>query len=130
MAKRVRGSHSTHRPGGHVPAREQKPLATPTIASSTSANPAWDSDIDQAIDSVILETTEVTIEDPVVPAQATVRARKRVTVKADSLQARVAAENVYVREDLRRIAVVSAILVAGLAVAWVLIVLLDLLGLY
>ena len=34
------------------------------------------------------------------------------------------------REDLRRIAVVSAILVAGLAVAWVLIVFLDLLGLY
>ena len=130
MAKRVRGSHSTHRPGGHVPAREQKPPATPTAASSTSANAGWDADIDQAIDSVILETTEVTIEDPVAPTPATVRTRKRVTVKTDSLQARVAAENIYVREDLRRIAVVSAILVAGLAVAWVLIVFLDLLGLY
>ena len=130
MAKRVRGSHSTHRPGGHVPAHQQKAPATSGAASSTTQNPAWDADIDQAIDSVILETTEVTIEDPVVPTPATSRARKRVTVKADSLQARVAAENVYVREDLRRIAVVSAILVAGLAVAWVLIVLLDLLGLY
>jgi hypothetical protein len=128
VAKRVRGSHSTHRPGGHVPVRAQKPPATP--ASSTSANPAWDADIDEAIDSVILETTEVTIEDPVVPAPAAGRTRKRVTVKSDSLQARVSAENVYVREDLRRIAVVSAILVAGLAVAWVLIVLLDVLGLY
>jgi hypothetical protein len=130
VAKRVRGSHSTHRPGGHVPVRAQKPPATPTAASSTSPNPAWDADIDQAIDSVILETTEVTIEDPVVPVPAAGRTRKRVTVKSDSLQARVSAENVYVREDLRRIAVVSAILVAGLAVAWVLIVLLDVLGLY
>ncbi len=130
MAKRVRGSHSTHRPGGQVPVRQQKPPATTTTASSTSANAAWDADIDQAIDSVILETTEVTIEDPVAPTPAPGRARKRVTVKSDSLQARVAAENIYVREDLRRIAVVSAILVAGLAVAWVLIVMLDLLGLY
>jgi hypothetical protein len=35
-----------------------------------------------------------------------------------------------VREDLRRIAVVSAILIGGLAVAWFLFVVLDLLGLY
>jgi hypothetical protein len=130
VAKRVRGSHSTHRPGGQVPVRPQKPPATSTAASSAPASAAWDADIDQAIDSVILETTEVTIEDPVVPVQPAGRARKRVTVKSDSLQARVAAENVYVREDLRRIAVVSAILVAGLAVAWIFIVLLDVLGLY
>ncbi len=51
-------------------------------------------------------------------------------MKQDSLQARVAAENVYVREDLRRIATVSGILVAGLAVAWFLFVILDLFGLY
>ena len=41
------------------------------------------------------------------------RAVKRVKVKADSRQARVAAEDVYVREDLRRIGVVSTILVAS-----------------
>jgi hypothetical protein len=128
VAKRVRGSHSTHRPGGHVPVRQQKPPAT--APSPTSADANWDDGIDQAIDSYVLETTEVTIEDPVAPAAAPSRARKRVTVKQDSLQARVAAENVYVREDLRRIAVVSGILLASLAVAWLLFVVLDLLGLY
>ena len=130
MAKRVRGSHSTHRPGGQAPTRPQKPT-TASAVSSASGDVASAADIDQAIDSVVLETTEVTIADPVAPAPwRQSRARKRVTVKADSLQARVAAENVYVREDLRRIAVVSGILIAGLAVAWVLFVLLDLLGLY
>jgi hypothetical protein len=108
--------------------RQQKP---PTATSSpSSTNATWDDGIDQAIDSYVLETTEVTIEDPVAPAAAPSRARKRVTVKQDSLQARVAAENVYVREDLRRIATVSGILLASLAVAWFLFVVLDLLGLY
>jgi hypothetical protein len=79
---------------------------------------------------VVVETTEVTIADPVAPLPGSARSRRRVTVKADSLQARVAAENVYVREDLRRIAVVTGILLAGLAVCWVLFVLLDLLDLY
>jgi hypothetical protein len=128
VAKRVRGSHSTHRPGGHVPVRQQKPPAA--TASPSSNDATWDDGIDQAIDSYVLETTEVTIEDPVAPAAAPSRARKRVTVKQDSLQARVAAENVYVREDLRRIATVSGILLASLAVAWFLFVVLDLLGLY
>ncbi len=129
MAKRVRGSHSTHRPGGQVPTRPQKP-STASAAISASGDVATDAAIGQAIDSVVLETTEVTIADPVAPALTPSRARKRVTVKQDSLQARVAAENVYVREDLRRIAVVSGILITGLAVAWVLFVLLDLFGLY
>ncbi len=127
MAKRVRGSHSTHRPGGQAPTRPQKPA---TATSSSWDDAASDASIEQAIDSVVLETTEVTIADPVAPTLMPSRARKRFTVKQDSLQARVAAENIYVREDLRRIAVVSGILIAGLAVSWVLFVLLDLFGLY
>jgi hypothetical protein len=35
-----------------------------------------------------------------------------------------------VRADLRRIGIISAVLLAGLAVAWVVFVLLDVLGLY
>ncbi len=130
MAKRVRGSHSTHRPGGHPPVRSTRPSTATPETTAYPTSPAWDADIDSAIDSVVVETTEVTIADPVAPMPPTARARRRVAVKADSLEARVAAENVYVREDLRRIAVVTGILIAGLAVCWVLFVLLDLLDLY
>jgi hypothetical protein len=129
VAKRVRGSHSTHRPGGQAPTRPQRP-PTASAVTSASGDVATADGIGLAIDSVVLETTEVTIADPVAPALTSSRARKRFTVKQDSLQARVAAENIYVREDLRRIAVVSGILISGLAVAWVLFVLLDLFGLY
>jgi hypothetical protein len=130
VAKRVRGSQSTHRPGGVVAPRSQRPPATSGAASTTTVDTTWDPGIDQAIDSVVMESTQVTIADPVAPDPTSARARKRVTVKSDSLQARVAAENVYVREDLRRIAVVTGVLVSGLAVAWVLFVPLNLLGLY
>lgn len=130
MAKRVRGSHSTHRPGGLAPVRSTRPATNAPGTPGTPISTAWDADIDGAIDSVIVETTEVTIADPVAPLPSSAKSRRRVTVKADSLEARVAAENVYVREDLRRIAVVTGILVAGLAVCWVLFVLLDLLDLY
>jgi hypothetical protein len=91
---------------------------------------SWDADIDDAIDSVMLEAPGLTIEDlaPIVPSVG--RPRRGIKVKPDSLTARVAAENVYIREDLRRIGVVTAIVLSGLAVAWVLFVPLNLLGLY
>lgn len=130
MAKRVRGSHSTHRPGGFAPVRQPRPTTTSGTAPLAPLTPGWGTDIDDAMDPFVVETTEVTIADPVAPTQVAARSRRRVTVKADSLEARVAAENVYVREDLRRIAVVTGILVAALAVCWVLFVLLDLLDLY
>jgi hypothetical protein len=130
VAKRVRGSHSTHRPGGHAPVRSTRPAgAAPTVGSAVTPS-AWAPTADSPLDPFVMETTEVTFQEPMPPTPATSRARRRTTVKADSLQARVAAENVYVREDLRRIAVVTAILVAGLAVAWVLFVVLNVLGLY
>lgn len=130
MAKRVRGSHSTHRPGGLAPVRSSRPAgAAPTGGSGVTPS-AWAPIADSPVDPFVVETTEVTFQDPPTPGPATSRARKRTTVKADSLQARVAAENVYVREDLRRIAMVTAILVAGLAVSWVLFVVLNVLGLY
>ncbi len=130
MAKRVRGSHSTHRPGGLAPTRPARPAGSPSLPGSAAPSPTWDADIDGAIDSLVVETTEVTIADPIAPSTPSSRVRRRTALKADSLEARVAAENIYVREDLRRIAVVTGILLAGLALAWVLFVALDLLGLY
>jgi hypothetical protein len=130
VAKRVRGSHSTHRPGGLAPTRSPRPAGSPSLSGGTAPSPTWDADIDGAIDSLVVETTEVTIADPIAPSTPSGRPRRRTAIKADSLEARVAAENVYVREDLRRIAVVTGILLAGLAIAWVLFVALDLLGLY
>jgi hypothetical protein len=132
VAKRVRGSQSTHRPGGHTQTRAPKPaVAPPASAGKASAQPStWDADIDGAIGSVAMQTTEVRMSDPAVAQTSGSRLRRRTTIKADSLEARVAAENIYVREDLRRIAVVTAILLVALAVAWVLFVPLNLLGLY
>jgi hypothetical protein len=96
----------------------------------SALSPSWDADLDEAIDIVLLEGTAITIEDPA-PSSPQARAHpKRVKVRADSLEARVAAEDVYVREDLRRIAVVSVILVASLLVAWVVFAVLDVLELY
>jgi hypothetical protein len=46
------------------------------------------------------------------------------------LTSRAAAEDAFVREDLRRIGAVSFILIIGLALAWVLFYAMDLLGLY
>jgi hypothetical protein len=86
-------------------------------------------DIDAAIDSVFLEETSLTIEEPVAAAPSA-RPRRGAKVRADSLQARMAAEDVYVREDLRRILVVSGVLFAALALAWFVFVFLDVLDLY
>ena len=81
------------------------------------------------MDLIVLEETAITVDERMAPSPQ-VRAPRRVKVRADSLEARVAAEDVYVREDLRRIAVVSSILIASLLVAWVVLVLLDVFGLY
>jgi hypothetical protein len=127
VAKRVRGSRSAHRPGGHSPVRARRgpePSASDAVPSS-----GWDSGIDEALDVVVLEETAITIEDRPTPTPQS-RPAKRVKVRADSLEVRVAAEDVYVREDLRRIAVVSAILISALVVAWIVLVVLDVLGLY
>ena len=129
MAKRIRGSRSAHRPGGQAPVRARRsPEAVPTASGSVPAS-TWDVDLDETIDVVVLEETAITIEERA-PSSPQSRAPKRIKVRADSLEARVAAEDVYVREDLRRIGVVSAILISSLVVAWVVFVFLDVLDLY
>jgi hypothetical protein len=130
VAKRVRGSRSAHRPGGQGPVRTRRTGEASTPSGSEVTPSTWDADVDDAIDLVVMETMEVSIEEPTPVVQSTRRQRRATRVKADSLQARVTAENVYVLEDLRRIAFVTAILFIGLLVAWVLFVPLGLLGLY
>jgi len=130
VAKRVRGSHSTHRPGGLGPSRMRRASDAAAPTTTDISTMRWDAAIDGAIDSVVLETTEITIEEAVAVAPQARRAARGVKIKADSLEARVAAENVYVREDLHRIGTVAIILLAGLAMAWLLFVVLDVLGLY
>jgi len=130
VAKRVRGSRSSHRPGGQGPSRTKKAsddTASPTAdVSETSA----DVDIDAAVDAADMEITEIAIEEPAPTAPRARRARRGTKIKADSLVARATAENVYVREDLRRIGIVSATLLSGLLIAWLLLAPMDLLGLY
>jgi hypothetical protein len=129
VAKRVRESRSTHRPGGQGPSRTKKngdEAATSAAGSEATA----DADIDAAVDSVDASYTELAIEEAAPATTKSRRSRRAPKVKADSLTARVAAENVYVREDLRRIGVVSVVLLTGLAVAWVLFYAMDILGLY
>jgi hypothetical protein len=125
VAKRIRGQRATHRVAGQPARVRQSTPSSPAIASSAPAV-----DIDAAIDDVMMAETELAIAEPVVPSTPVGRPRRTVKVKQDSLQARIAAENIYVRDDLRRIGMVSGILFAALAVAWFVFVFLDVLGLY
>jgi hypothetical protein len=129
VAKRNRGSRSAHRPGGQAPARARRAPDAGTSGHGSAPTSSWDADIDSAIDLVVLEENTLALDEPT-PASQAARPAKRVKVRADSLDARVAAEDVYVREDLRRIAVVSTILIASLVAAWVVFVLFDVLDLY
>jgi hypothetical protein len=56
--------------------------------------------------------------------------RRSAKQRTDDLTARGAAESVWVRADLRRIGLVSLVLLALLAAAWVIFGVLDVLSLY
>jgi hypothetical protein len=58
------------------------------------------------------------------------RARVRTRQRGDTLAARVAAEESWISDDLRRIAIISGALVLSLLIAWFLLVVLNLSGLY
>jgi hypothetical protein len=129
VAKRIRGSRSAHRPGGQAPVRARRSLDAAPTTSAMGFREPWEEGIEEAIDVIVLEEATIDFDERPAPiAQA--RPARRVKVKADSLEARVAAEDVYVREDLRRIGFVSAILIASLLAAWVIFVVLDVLDLY
>jgi hypothetical protein len=127
VAKRVR-NRSAHRPGGQGPSRTNN-------TSSSSDSEVDDSvDIDAAVESVGMETTELVIEEPATPTTTAAskprRTRRGAKAKADSLEVRSAAEGVFVREDLRRIGIITAVLVVALLTAWVVLVPMNALGLY
>lgn len=134
MAKRVRGSRSTHRPGGQGPSRTTKTTGASTSAADDVSQATTDPDIDTTVDTIDAEYTELATEE--VPRASTPepkkarRAGRRAKAKPDDLAARSAAENVWVREDLRRIGIVSVVLFVSLALAWVVFVALDVLSLY
>ena len=127
MAKRVRGKRSAaYRPGGQGPSRSKDP------DSSAEAAPPVDVDaaIDDVADDVVMETTEIAIEEPAATPRKRKTARRSARAKADSLSGRAAAEESWVREDLRNIAIITAILVTGLVIAWVVFVQLNVANLY
>lgn len=140
MAKRVRGSRSAHRPGGQGPSRAKKTSDDAALAPDdvTPASPdelVTDADYSEVdVDEVAVAalaaattTKEPEPEQARTPRRGRRRARKQ---RSSDLPARVAAENVWVREDLRRIGLVSVVMLAGLAVTWVFFGLLDVLSLY
>jgi len=132
VAKKVRGVSSTHRPGGQGPSRSKKTSDASTSAAEGVSEAT--TDVNEPIDA---EYSEITLEEPAAAATAVApaeskrrRSRRRTRVRSDDLASRAAAENVWVREDLRRIGIVSVVLVAALAVSWVVFYLMDVLSLY
>lgn len=128
MAKRVR-SRSARRPGGQGPSRAKKTSDASTSAHEGVSQATTDADIE----TTDAEYTEIAVEQATTPTAATSsrrRSRRRTKSRPDDLAARAAAENVWVREDLHRIGIVSAILLVALAVAWVVFVAMDVLNLY
>ena len=134
MAKRVR-SRSAHRPGGQGPSRSKK-TNDDTTSSTDAASGSGQADIDGAVETVSGEYTEISLEEaPAAAATATGSTRRRRTrrsarAQAESLEGRSAAENVWVRADLRRIGIISVILLVSLAIAYIVFVVMDVLNLY
>lgn len=127
MAKRVRGkSSAAYKPGGQGPSRSKE------SDSSTADPPPVDVDtaIDDAAGEVVMETTEIAIEETAPKPRKRKTARRSARAKADSLAGRAAAEESWVREDLRHIAIITAILVTALVIAWIAFVPMNLAGLY
>jgi hypothetical protein len=75
--------------------------------------------------------TEPATSEEQAPRRSRRRERRRSPKqRADDLTARATAESVWVRADLRRIGLVSVVLLVLLAVAWVIFGVLDVLNLY
>ena len=142
MAKRVRGSRSAHRPGGQGPSRTKKPAngdaeATDAETAAPDQDVASDAsysgvEVDEvAAAAVAAVATEPATSEEQAPRRSRRRERRRSPKqRTDDLTARATAESVWVRADLRRIGLVSVVLLALLALAWVIFGVLDVLNLY
>ena len=142
MAKRSRASRSARRPGGQGPTRTKKPSGA-EASSETSVDPGVspaeeigasysEVEVDEiAAAAVAAAATTQATQEPTTGKRArrrAVRTAKRKT--QDDLASRAAAETIWVRQDLRRIVVVSIVLIVALAVAYVVFGRVDVLGLY
>lgn len=144
MAKRVRGSRSAHRPGGQGPSRTKKPSSdAPNAIAEDAAAPEPElvddvaySEVDVEVDEVAAAAIAAVAAEPQegqeqAPRRTRRRDRRRsAKQRTDDLTARGAAESVWVRADLRRIGLVSVVLLALLAAGWVIFGVLDVLSLY
>lgn len=144
MAKRVRGSRSAHRPGGQGPSRTRRSASdAPDVIAGDAAVPEPElvddvtySEVDVEVDEVAAAAVAaVATETQAGQEQAPPRTRRRdrrrsAKQRTGDLTARGAAESVWVRADLRRIGLVSVVLLALLAVGWVVFGVLDVLSLY
>jgi hypothetical protein len=126
LAKRVRGQRSTHRPGGTAQARPERDATAArasesrTVPTSASTAAAVGTGQSSAVTASPVATTTTR------SATATPELRPRTRLRSSGLEQKAAAETAWVTDDLRRIAVISAIMIAGLAIAWVLLVVLGL----
>jgi hypothetical protein len=139
VAKRVRGPRSTHRPGGQGPSRvSREERATPSGRSAVQAP-------EPAVGTASVPARPPDTVSPEVPAPPAPRprtaprteaaasarvSRTRSRARADSLASRASAELVYVTDDLRRIAVVSLVMLVVFGVIWLLLAVIDPLSVY
>lgn len=145
MAKRTRASRSAHRPGGQGPSRTKRESgaeASPAAPVGSTSGRAEDDavrrsevEVDEVAVAAVAAATTTPEEPPAQERPAGKRSRRRAARSSkrksqDDLASRAAAETAWVRGDLRRIGVVSIVLVTLLAVSYVLFGMLDVLGLY
>jgi hypothetical protein len=142
VAKRTRGSRSARRPGGQGPSRTKRAsdaessLEAPAETEFNSAEEIGATYAEVEVDevaaaAVAASTSARPTEEQPVGRRSRQRVQGRSGKKArEDLTARAAAEDAWVRADLRRIGIVSAVLVAALAVAYVVFGVMDVLGLY
>jgi hypothetical protein len=132
VAKRVRGSTTRRRSSGSAPrgapSSPAGPVAdvNPEAASVTAAGP----------EGAGTSLAATALRQPAAGAATTStatslrRVGRRTRPRADDLTSRATAEDAWVRADLRRIAIISTGLVGILVVLWLLLVVLDVFGLY
>lgn len=142
VAKRTQASRSAHRPGGQGPSRKKTSGAEAGSSTSDEAEASSAEEIGASYSEVEVDevaaaavaaasSTQVA-EEPTSGRRSRRRARGRSSTKKsrDDLASRAAAEDVWVRDDLRRIGIVSVILVAALALAYLVFGVMDVLSLY
>lgn len=140
MPKRDRASRSSHRPGGQGPSRTRKSSDGATPEEEFAAAPAeagltgpggGEVEVDEIAAAAVAATaTTAAPAAPSDPRTSRRRDRRRSRQRPGDLAARAGTESVWVRADLRRIAVVSVILLAALAASWIVFGLVDVLSLY